>query len=400
MKLPSPTSAWSAVTALTSRRAVVADEHTFRVQLPRHLAGPLIQVAKRLLLAHLVLLTAVAIVYLDRQGYTDTADGHVNFLDSLYYVTVSLSTTGYGDIAPVSTSARLLTTFAITPLRILFLIILVGTSLEVLTERTRQQWRLSHWSSRVRDHTVIVGFGTKGRSAAESLLSTGVTKEQIVIVDPNAKVVDAANADGFAGVIGDATRSSVLERARTDRARQVVIATERDDTAVLVTLTARQMNPGLSIVAAVREHENVPLLKQSGADSVITSSGAAGRMLGLSLISPSAGRVMEDLMHYGEGLSLAERPVTKAESGSSPRECDDLVVAVIRGHRLLNFDEPEVATLQLLDRVVVIRRSPSDQPPTKVRMADEDDDTGRFRAPPKMRPAPRDWRNPRDELGQ
>lgn len=400
MKLPSPLLAWSAVTAWNTRRAMVADEHTFRVQLPRHLAGPLIQVAKRLLMAHIVLFTAVAIVYLDRSGYTDNADGNVNFLDSLYYVTVSLSTTGYGDIAPVSTTARILTTFLITPLRILFLIILVGTSLEVLTERTRHQWRLSHWSSRVRDHTVIVGFGTKGRSAAESLLSTGMTKEQIVIVDPNAKVVDAANADGFAGVVGDATRSSVLERARTDRARQIVIATERDDTAVLVTLTARQMNAGLSIVAAVREHENVPLLKQSGADSVITSSGAAGRMLGLSLISPSAGLVMEDLMHYGTGLSLVERPVTKAEAGRSPRECDALIVAVIRGHRLLNFDEPEVETLQLLDRVVVIRRSGPDQPQTKVRMGDEDEDTGRFRAPPKMRPAPRDWRNPRDELGQ
>lgn len=399
MRIPSPLTAFTAVSAMSSRKAVVADEHTFRVQLPRHLTGPLIQVAKRLLLANIVLFVAVAIVYLDRNGYTDNADGDVNFMDSLYYVTVSLSTTGYGDIAPTSETARALTTFAITPLRILFLIILVGTSLEVLTERTRQQWRLSHWSSRVRDHTVIVGFGTKGRSAAETLLSTGVTKEQIVIVDPSPKVVDAANADGFAGVVGDATRSSVLERARTDRARQVVVATERDDTAVLVTLTARQMNAGLSIVVAVREDENAPLLRQSGADSVITSSGAAGRMLGLSLVSPSAGRVMEDLMRYGQGLSLAERPVTREESGRSPRECEDLVIAVIRGHRLLNFDDPEAATLQSLDRVVVVRRSPR-KSPTKLRVGDDDPRGGRFRTPPKMRPAKPDWRGPRDELGQ
>ncbi|WP_431780634.1 potassium channel family protein [Streptomyces chumphonensis] len=387
---------------LTARRKRIAyaDEYTFRVQLPRQLTGPLIQVAKRLLMAHVVLLIAVAVVYLDRDGYSDNAGGGVTLLDSVYYVTVSLSTTGYGDIYPTSETARMLTTFVITPLRVAFLIILVGTSLEVLTERTRQQWRLSHWRSSVRDHTVIVGFGTKGRSAAETLLAAGATKEQIVVVDPSAKVIDAANADGFAGVVGDATRSSVLERARIDRARQVVIATQRDDTAVLVTLTARQINRHLNIVASVREEENVPLLKQSGADSVVTSSGAAGRLLGLSLISPSAGQVMEDLIQTGIGMTLAERPVTKAEVGRSPRECPDLVLAVIRGHRLLHFDEPAAAALQQQDRVVVIRRSHEEQPVQKLRKGDEDD-TGELRNPPKMQPAAkRDWQSPRDDLGQ
>ncbi|MEE1929919.1 potassium channel family protein [Streptomyces sp. TRM 70351] len=386
---------------LTARRKRIAyaDEYTFRVQLPRQLTGPLIQVAKRLLMAHVVLFTAVVIVYFDRDGYTDNAGGGVTLLESLYYVTVSLSTTGYGDIYPSSETARLLTTFAITPLRVLFLIILVGTSLEVLTERTRQQWRLSHWRSTVRDHIVIVGFGTKGRSAAETLLSAGATKDQIVVVDPSAKVIDAANADGFAGVVGDATRSSVLERARLDRARQIVIAPQRDDTAVLVTLTARQINKALNIVVAVREEENAPLLRQSGADSVVTSSGAAGRLLGLSLISPSAGQVMEDLIQQGEGLTLAERPVTKAEAGRSPRDCPDLVVAVIRGHRLLTYDHPEAAELQPLDRIVVIRRRHEEQPTPKLRKSDEDD-TGELRTPPRMQPAKRSWHTPRDDLGQ
>ncbi|MGD9482734.1 potassium channel family protein [Streptomyces sp. TRM70308] len=388
------------IAARRRKKITYADEYTFRVQLPRQLTGPLIQVAKRLVMAHVVLFVAVAVVYLDRDGYTDATGGRIGLLDSLYYVTVSLSTTGYGDIYPASETARLLTTFLITPLRILFLIILVGTSLEVLTERTRQQWRLSHWRSVVRDHTVIVGFGTKGRSAAETLLTAGATKEQIVVVDPSAKVIDAANADGFAGVVGDATRSSVLERARLDRARQIVIATQRDDTAVLVTLTARQINKQLNIVASVREEENVPLLKQSGADSVITSSGAAGRLLGLSLISPSAGHVMEDLIQQGEGLTLAERPVTKAEAGRSPRECPDLVLSVIRGHRLLNFDHPDARVLQPQDRLVVIRRAHDEQPAPRLRRRSDDDDTGELRTPPKMQPARRDWQAPRDDLGQ
>ena len=336
------------------------DDLQHRVLLPEPVTGPLLQVARRLVAAAFVLLATVLLVYGEREGYRDNADDEVSFLDCFYYATVTLSTTGYGDITPVSDSARLVNVLVVTPLRVLFLIILIGTTLEVLAERTREQWRLTRWRSSLRDHTVIIGFGTKGRSAAETLISTGIPQDRIVIVDPSRKVIEAANADGYTGVVGDATRSDVLLRAEVQRAAQVVIATQRDDTAVLVTLTARQLNRNLRIVAAVREEENAPLLRQSGADSVITSASAAGRLLGMSMLSPSAGAVMEDLIHQGTGLNLTERPVTKAEAGRSPRECKDLVVSVVRGHRVLGFDDPEAATLQLTDRLVVIRRaSPS-----------------------------------------
>lgn len=329
-----------------------------RIQLPRRVVEkPLRQVGKRLLMALGVLIVTVLIVYVDRDGYHDNANETVDFLDCVYYATVTLSTTGYGDIVPYSDSARLVNILLVTPLRVLFLIILVGTTLEVLTERTREEFRLNRWRSALREHTVIVGFGTKGRSAIQTLCATGLRKDQIVIVDPSTKVIEAANADGFVGVVGDATRSDVLLRAEVQRARQIVIATQRDDTAVLVTLTARQLNRGAKIVAAVREEENAPLLRQSGADAVITSASAAGRLLGLSVLSPSAGTVMEDLIQQGSGLDLVERPVTKAEAGRSVRETSDLVVSVLRGHRLLGYDDPAASPLQLTDRVITIVRA-------------------------------------------
>jgi voltage-gated potassium channel len=334
----------------------------YRVLLPRSEVSPQLQVGRRLLAAFLVLASTVLIVYFDRGGYHDNADESVSFLDCVYYTTVTLSTTGYGDIAPVSDGARIANILLVTPLRVLFLIILIGTTLEALTDRTREQWRLSRWRSQLRDHTVVVGFGTKGRSAAQTLLSTGVGRDRIVVIDPNHHVAKAANDEGYVSVAGDATRSDVLARAEVRRAKQIVIATQRDDTAVLVTLTARQLNPRLKIVAAVREEENVPLLRQSGADSVITSASAAGRLLGLSVLSPHASSVMEDLIQQGSGLSLNERPVTKAEVGRAPRECKDLVVTVVRGHRLLGYDNPEADPLQSTDRIVVIHRSSTPHP--------------------------------------
>ncbi|MFG2876065.1 potassium channel family protein [Streptomyces sp. NPDC048337] len=336
-----------------------------RIKLPKRIVEkPLRQVTRRLLMALFVMALTVVIVWLDRGGYHDNANDKVDFLDCVYYATVTLSTTGYGDIVPYSDSARLVNILLITPLRVLFLIILVGTTLEVLTERTREEWRLNRWRKNLREHTVVVGFGTKGRSALQTLLATGLSKEQVVVVDPSAKVIDMANAEGFTGVVGDATRSDVLLRAELQKARQIVIATQRDDTAVLVTLTARQLNRGAKIVAAVREEENAPLLRQSGADAVITSASAAGRLLGLSVISPSAGTVMEDLIQSGSGLDLIERPVNRAEVGKSVRDTDDLVVSVLRGHRLLPYHDPHASPLQLTDRLItIVRAAPQSSPP-------------------------------------
>jgi voltage-gated potassium channel len=115
------------------------------------------------------------------------------------------------------------------------------------------------------------------------------------------------------------------------------------------------------VVAAVREDENGPLLQQSGATVVVTSSSSAGRLLGLSTLSPNAGAVLDDLMTIGNGLDVVDRPVTAAEVGGTPAACGDLVVAVVRGNRRLLFSDPEASPLRPADRVIAIRRA-SEQP--------------------------------------
>jgi voltage-gated potassium channel len=319
-------------------------------------ATPLRQVVQRMVLANAVLFFTTLVVYLGRDGYRDSARAHLDFLGAFYYATVTLSTTGYGDITPVSDTARLVNTLLITPMRVLFLIILVGTTLEVLTTRTRQQWRLDRWRTRVQDHTVVVGYGTKGRHAVQSLLGQGVAKDMIVVVDPARRMVEAAGHDGLVGVLGDGTRSSTLRRARVQQAAKVVVAVQRDDAAVLTTLTVRQLNPRATVVAAVREDENAPLLRQSGADAVITSSSSAGRLLGLAAVSPFTGEMMEDLLTYGNGLDVVDRPVSAEEVGHPVGDCRDLVVGIVREGRLLRHGDPEAATLRPGDRLIAIKR--------------------------------------------
>ncbi len=341
-----------------ARRAEERQGSNLRTRLPhRTVVPPVQQVARRVLMALAVLLVTVVLVYADRDGYHDNADDRVDLLDAFYYATVTLSTTGYGDIVPRSDSARLANILFVTPLRVLFLIILVGTTLEVLTERTRQQVRIHRWRSRTHRHVVVVGYGTKGRHAVETLVGQGVPKDQIVVVDVQGKAGHAAGDDGLVSVIGDATRSETLLKAEVAHASRVIVAPQRDDTAALVTLTARQLNRRATIVVAAREDENVPLLKQSGADTVITSSSSAGRLLGVAMVSPTVAKTLEDLMTLGSGLDLVERPVTQEETGRSPRASTDLVVAVVRGKDLLDFADARLTELRAGDRVIAVSRA-------------------------------------------
>ncbi len=279
------------------------------MSLPSRRVSPLAAVGTRAAIAAGLLVLATVIVYLGRYGYRDAArpGQPLNLLGSAYYATITLSTTGYGDIVPVTNVARLVNTVVITPIRVIFLIVLIGTTLEVLTERTRLGWRLTRWRSKMTGHTVVVGYGSKGRSVVATLREAALAPASIVVVDNVLAATSEANQAGLTAVTGDGTRRDVLSSAETAAASRLVIAVGRDDTAVLISLTARQLNPTLTIIAAVREAENEPLLRQSGADQVVVSSAAAGRLLGLSTIEPACGQVVAELLGREHDLDLTER---------------------------------------------------------------------------------------------
>lgn len=309
---------------------------------------------RRVAIAVTIVVLNWMLVLLERDGYNDAVDGEVSVIDALYYTTVTLSTTGYGDITPVTTGARLTNALLVTPMRFLFVLVLVGTTIQVLTERSRDQFNVARWRLRVKDHVVVCGYGTKGRSAIRALLQSGLGLGQIVVVETDHEAIEAAAAAGLATVHGSSTSDAVLLEAELGRARAVVVAVNRDDTAVLTTLTVRQLAPEVTIVAAVREAENADLLTQSGADSVITTSDAAGRLLGLATGHPATVALVEDMIAFGKGMDLVERPVHADEVGHPPGTVDGPVLAVVRDGRPQPFDEPAVATLQTGDRLILV----------------------------------------------
>lgn len=321
--------------------------------------GPIRAILRRFALAGLIVAVNWLLVIVERGQYRDNLDGHVSVIDALYYTTVTLSTTGYGDITPVTDGARLISALVVTPMRILFVIILVGTTIQALTEKSRTQIRQARWRARMRGHTVVLGYGTKGRNAVRALLLRGHAKQSIVVVELDHRAAAEASTEGLVVVTGSATRPEVLAEALIERADVVIVALDRDDTAILATLTVARIAPQARILASTREAQNAELLQQSGADSVVVSAETAGRLLGLAADSPEAVDVVEDLLAFGNGLDLVDRPVASDEVGRALAELPIPVVAVVRGGRRLDYADPDVGALRAGDRILFVQQAGS-----------------------------------------
>ncbi|GAE67313.1 potassium channel protein [Cutibacterium acnes JCM 18909] len=320
---------------MSSNRPLWSSFHSKRLNL-------FLELVKRLAWSAVLLLISTLIVWVDRDSYVDsTAGDGVSLIDAFYYSTVTVTTTGYGDITPVAPHARLINALIITPLRITFLVLLVGTTLEMLANEGRRGLLDSAWSKRMRNHTVVIGYGTKGRSAVNTLRNHDIPVEKIVVIDSRPSAVAEANRSGLAAFEGDATRRDLLRRAEISKAREVVITLNRDDSAILTTLTVRQLNPRCHIVVSGREDENLPLLRESGADAVVTSADAVGRLLGLSSVNPHVGTVVDDLLSSSKGMEVVQRMVSESEVGARPADIqNERVLAVIRNDVLRNFYDP------------------------------------------------------------
>jgi len=338
-----------------------------RFVLPERRLSPGWQVALRAGIALGCLVVTTVLVYVGRNGYQDSSGQPITVLSALYYATVSLSTTGYGDITPVSDQARLINVLIITPLRVLFLIVLVGTTIEVLTRRTRELSRERRWRNRVNHHTIVIGFGVKGRAAVTSLLQSGERPDRIAVVSNDPLSVADASRMGVITVLGDARREDVLDQVEVRRADRVIVSVDEDDATVLITLSVKKMNPRVEIVAAAREASNSELIKASGASSVIPTAEASGQLLALASVAPEAGEFMEDLLDPRKGLEVVQRPVTREEIGLAPsdmREFGVIALAVIREGTMFRFDESGVTVLQKGDQVILIAPSRAKEQPS------------------------------------
>ena len=162
---------------------------------------------------------AVAVHWFDREGLRDNYDGHVSFTDVIYFTMISITTTGYGDIAPVADRARLFDALIVTPIRVFVILLFVGTAYSFVFRRTWDKWRMTLIQRNLHNHIVVAGFGVSNSEAVDELIARGTDPAEIVVVDCDHEALERAEALGCNVLQGDATRDQTLMDIKIDRAR-------------------------------------------------------------------------------------------------------------------------------------------------------------------------------------
>ncbi|MEJ2458665.1 MAG: ion channel, partial [Novosphingobium sp.] len=153
-------------------------------------------VALRLGAALALVLIVVMVHWLDRDGLKDTHDGIISFLDVVYFTMISITTTGFGDIAPVSDKSRLIEAVIVTPIRLAVIYIFVGTAYNFIIKRSWETWRMKRIQERLAGHVVVLGYGVSGSEAVTELIARGTDPAGIVVIDPSPQRLAMAEQAG------------------------------------------------------------------------------------------------------------------------------------------------------------------------------------------------------------
>ena len=308
--------------------------------------------------AVLALVSLVVLIHwLDRDGLVDSADGHVSFLDVGYFTMISITTTGFGDIAPVSDRSRLFEAVIVTPIRVAVLVIFIGTAYAFVARRSWENWRMARIQKQLTDHIVVLGYGVSGSEAVAELIARGTDPECIVVMDPEEERLGLASELGCNVIAADATRDENLQAVRIDRARTVLVSAGRDDASILIVLTARHLAPKVPISVVIRAADNELLARQAGADNVINPVRFTGLLLAGSAQGAHVAEYMADLASVDGRVQLVERPVLPEEVGRPLRELASggNGLRIYRDGTEIGFWEAEASTLREGDVVVEIR---------------------------------------------
>lgn len=298
----------------------------------------------------------IAIHWWDRDGLVDNVDGHISFLDVIYFTMISVTTTGFGDIAPVSDRARLIEAVIVTPVRIAVLFIFVGAAYDFVIKRSWEKWRMARIQEQLTDHVVVLGYGVSGSQSVGELIERGVDPRNIVVIDPSQERLADAEKLSVNVMAADATRDETLKAVRIDAAQSVLVSAGRDDTSILIVLTVRHLAPDVPISVVVRADDNEILARQAGANNVINPVRFTGLLLAGSVKGAHIADYLADLASVGGRVQLVERMVSAGECGQpiTDLKSGGQGLRVYRNGRAIGFWEEECQVLQPGDVVVEI----------------------------------------------
>jgi voltage-gated potassium channel len=200
------------------------------------------------------------------------------WFDGFYMVITTFSTIGYQEVHPLSHTGRIFNVALILAgVSLVFLGIgsLTQALLEFSLRKLFGRRKMEREIDRLSDHYIICGAGRVGRSAARELSRKPAP---FVILEQNEAKAGRLPNDWLT-LIGDATQEQTLRQSHIERARGLVAATTTDATNLYIVLTARGLNPQLTIIARASEEGAEKHLLKAGADSVVSPYNFAGQRI-------------------------------------------------------------------------------------------------------------------------
>ncbi|HEY2299593.1 MAG TPA: potassium channel protein [Jatrophihabitans sp.] len=239
-------------------------------------------------------------------------------LDAIYQTVTTVTTVGFREVRPLSSSGKVFT--------IAIILAGVGTALYALTQlleaiveghlqQHMEARRMDRAIARMHDHVIICGWGRVGRAVATHLVSTD---QHAVVVDRDPSRLEGV---GFPHVLGDISDDEVLISAGVHRARALVAAIDTDADNVYVTLSTRALRPDITIIARARSEESTAKLLRAGADRVVNPQLIGGRRMAAFALQPDVAEFLDVVMH-DESLDFR---IEQIEVGATSVLCDRTV---------------------------------------------------------------------------
>ncbi len=296
-----------------------------------------------------------------------------NLSDALYMVVISIFTVGYGEVRPIREEGLRDFTMCLIVLGCFSVIFVSGALVQFLLEgqirRALGDRRMSAELKKLNHHTIICGFGRIGRMVAADLKSA---QRSFLVVDKDPRRLESAREAGYLTLEGEATEEAVLLEAGVTRASMLATVLPSDASNVFITLSARDLNPDLNIIARGEDPATERKLIQAGANRVVLPAHIGAERISHLILFPEAAELIDDAEkshHLKEelgdlGLVMEEAVIPKYSSlsGKSVGELESqhsgafIVVAI---HRKAGGTELRPARGTLLhagDGVVAVSR--------------------------------------------
>ncbi|MFZ5426175.1 MAG: potassium channel family protein [Thermodesulfobacteriota bacterium] len=271
-------------------------------------------------------LTAVALIFVFGTLAYMLVEGW-EFFDSLYMVIISLTTVGYGEVHPLTRDGRIVTSFVLI-FGVGTFFYLAGAIVQLMIEGHIQNIFGRRWMRRaiekMQGHTIVCGYGRIGAIVAREIIAEG---HDVVVIERSHQLIEDLEQKDVPFVSGDATKDDILLSAGLKNAKALVSALTDEAANVYVTLTARQINPDIYIVARSDSPDHSQRLIRAGANQVLFPHLYGGIRMAQSVLRPTVLGFM-DLAMRGDNEDLQMEQLTL--SPESPVAGKDLIGSQLR----------------------------------------------------------------------